>query len=129
MDRTVGLHLEFAHPAIYIIIVIRIVLKRFYLVEEPFFSRMPETEIRAVGVERTVRVGGVYKPVASPFVCHDIDYPSYGVRTETHWHYTLVDLDSFGETRRNVVQVERLPCSLLRHTVNEDLNVFATESV
>ena len=52
-----------------------------------------------------------------------------GIGAETDGHHPLVYFDALGEARRYVVQVERLPGPLLRHAVDEDLDVLAAEPV
>lgn len=129
VNRTVGQHLEFAHPVVDVIVIVGIVLESVDFVQEAASGRLPETEVRAVGVERTVGVGGVGEPVAPLFVRHDVDDAADGVGAETDRHHPLVDFDALGEACRNVVQVERLPGSFLGHAVDEDLDVLAAEPV
>ena len=68
-------------------------------------------------------------PTTMSFVCDDIDHAADGIGAEAHRYYALVNLDTLGKTRWDVVQVESLPDSFLRHTVNKNFDVFTTETV
>ena len=78
-----------------------------------------------MGVERSVGVGCVGEPAALSLVRDDVDDPADGVGAEPDGHDALVDLDSFGEVHRDVVQIEGRSGSLLGYAVDEDLDVPA----
>ena len=59
----------------------------------------------------------------------DVDHAAQRVRAEAHGHHAFVDLDALGIVHRQVVEVQGLPRPLLRHTVDEDLDVAATKAV
>lgn len=128
-DRPVLLHLELPHPVVDPVVVVRVVLEGVDLPREALFGALSGVEVRAVGVERSVGVGGVGEPAAALFPRDDVDHTADGVRPELHRNDPLVDLDALGIVHRDVVQVEGRRGPLLRDAVDEDLDVAAAEAV
>ena len=129
VHRSVLPDLELPHPVVDVIVVVRIVLESVDFVHEAALESLPEIDVGAVRIERSVGVGGIGEPAAAVFVRNDIHHASDGVGPELHGNHALVDLDAFGEIDRYVVQVESRTCPLLRHSVNEDFDMFPAESV
>ena len=120
---------EVEHGRVNVEVVVRIVLEGVYLVHEAVSERLAEVYVRLVGVERAVRISRVDKPAAPLPVGHDVDYAAYGVGAEAHGYHALVHLYAVGEVHGDVVQPERAAHALLRHSVDEHLDVLAAEAV
>ena len=85
-------------------------------------------------VERSIRVGGVEEPTvliarATAFLGDDVDHATDGVRPETNRNNSLVDLDPLREIDRDIIQPERTADALLRHAIDENLDMLATEAI
>ena len=85
-------------------------------------------------VERPVGIGRVEEPAvlvagASAFLGDDVDHAPDGVRPEADRHDTFVDLDPLREVGRDIVQPERAADALLRHAIDENLDMLATEAI
>lgn len=117
------------HVGIYIIIVVRIVLKGIQLIGQAVFQRLSGIDIRLVGVERAVGVRGVHVPARAALLRDDVDDAAQGVGPEAYGHHALVHLDALGQVDGNVVQPEGAAHALLRHAVDKYLDVFARKAV
>lgn len=82
-----------------------------------------------MGVERAIGIGGISIPTPCFFVRDYIDHTSDGIRSEPDRYHTLVHFDSLGKTYRYIIEVKCLTGTFLRHSVNKDFDVFATEPV
>ena len=111
------------------VVVVGVVLEEVDFVGESVLEALPEVDVRLVGIERAVGVGGVEKPVAPLLVGNDVDNPADGVGAETYGYYPLVDFDAVGKADGDVVQAEGAANPLLRHPVDKDFDVFAAEAV
>ena len=111
------------------VVVVGVVLEEVDFIGESALETLPEIEIRLVGVERPVGVGGIEKPVAALLVGNDVDNPADGVGTEADGYDPLVDFDAVGKADGYVVEPEGAAHPLLRHAVDEYLHVLAAESV
>ena len=105
-NRAVGIEGEYFRVDIHLVVIVRIVLEGIDFVGEAALERLPEVDIRLVGVERAIRVGGIQEPAVALLLGDDVDDAPDGIRSEADRHDTLVNLDAFGETSRNVVQSE-----------------------
>jgi len=112
-----------------VVVVVRIVLEGIDLPRQAVLQRLPRVDVRAVRVERAVGIGRVGEPARAALGGHDVDDTAEGVGAEAHGDHALVDLDALGKAHGDVVQAERLTDALLRHTVDEDLDVLAREAV
>ena len=54
---------------------------------------------------------------------------SDGIGTEVDWYDTFVNFYAIGKADGNIVQSERAADAFLWHTINEYLDVLATEAV
>ena len=124
-----GARLEVFYRSVYVIVVVRIVLECVHFIGKAVLERLPEVHVRPVRVERPVAVRRVQKPGTALLVCHDVDDAPYGIRAEAHGHHALVYLDALGKVHGDVVQPERTAHALLRHPVDEHLDVLAAEAV
>ena len=85
-------------------------------------------------VERPVGIGRVEEPTvlivrATAFLGDDVDHAPDGVRPEADRHDALVDFDPLREVGRDIVQPERAADALLRHAIDENLDMLATETI
>lgn len=120
---------EILHRGIHVIIVVRIVLESIDLVGETVIQRLPEVDIRFMGIERSVGIGGIEEPVTALFIRHDIDHAADGIRPEADRNNAFVDFDAFSKIDRDIVQRKRIADSFLRHAVDKHLHMFSAESV
>ena len=120
---------KFGDVIVDVIIVVREVLKGIDLVGEAAPQRLPETGVGLMRVERAVAVRSIQVPSLALLGGDDVDHASQGIRAEAYGHHSLVDLDTLGVVHGEVVQVQCLPCPLLWHTVDEDLDMTAAEAV
>ena len=128
-DGCVVFVIEFLHPVVNVVIVVRVVLVRVDFVGQTILETLSEVGIRFVRIERTVGIRGIQKPVPSLFVGHDVDDTSQGIGPETYGYHSLIHLNTFGKVYRNVVQVECGSGSFLGYTVDKYFYVLAAEAV
>ena len=126
--------LEILHRRVHPIVVVRIVLESVDLVCETIRQCLSEIDVRLMRVERSIRVGGVEEPTvliarATALLGDDVDHATYGVRPEADRHDALVDFDPLREVGRDIVQPERAADALLRHAIDENLDMLATEAI
>ena len=126
--------LEILHRRVHPIVVVRIVLESVDLVCETIRQCLSEIDVRLMRVERSIRVGGVEEPTvliarATALLGDDVDHATDGVRPETNRNNSLVDLDPLREIDRDIIQPERTADALLRHAIDENLDMLATEAI
>ena len=64
-NRAVGIEGEYFRVDIHLVVIVRIVLEGIDFVGEAALERLPEVDIRLVGVERAIRVGGIQEPAVA----------------------------------------------------------------
>ena len=74
-------------------------------------------------------MGCVNKPLPSAFWSHNVDYPTYCVRTEAHWNDTAIGLYALSKIDRDIVKPETAADTLLRDSVNENFDMFPAEAI
>ena len=128
-NRAVFVESEDFGVHVHLVVVVGIVLESVDFVGEAVFEGLAEVEMRLVGVERAVRVGGIDKPAVAFLLGDDVDDPTDGIRAELDWHDAFVDFDPLGEVDGDVVQAERAADPFLGNPVDEDLDMLAAEPV
>ena len=85
--------------------------------------------MRLVRIERAVGIRRIDEPPAAFLVGDNVYYAADSVGSEAYGDDTFIHFYAVGEVHGDVVQAERRAHSLLRHSVDEHLDVLAAEAV
>ena len=121
--------LEIFYRGVDPVVVVGVVLECREFIDEAVVEPLPEVDVRLVGVERAVGVGGIDMPAPALAVGDDVDDSPQGIGAEPYRHYPFINFDAVGKVDGNVVQPERAAHPLLRYAVDEYLDVFPAEPV
>ena len=111
------------------IVVLGVVLVGTELIGQTTTLGTSDGERRAVGLVGAEGVGGIHIPGAVLARGDDIDHPADSVSAEVHGDDPSVDLDPLGIAHGDIIEAKGSACSLLRDSIDKDLDVPSAEAV
>lgn len=104
VGRAVGL--EMFYRGVDPVVVVGVVLERREFIDEAVGEPLPEVDVRLVGIERAVGVGGIDMPAPALAIGYDVDDSPQGIGAESYRHYPFINFNAVGKIDGNVVQPE-----------------------